>query len=169
MVRTTQFEAARLAQVKGKEVPAGGKVFGMFAEIAFVEIQGRFSIELQQDVVVGLCDESFRAERHPPSATALADFEVFAIKTQTRHAGGENLRIVQDGGALEALPVGGQTAGDFDPGRKELREAGGQGAAVDGQAVGEHEDMHKILRKDAFGQGPAQGAHVGMVFQAGHG
>src|SRR5262249_28275775 len=102
-----------------KEQTGGGEVFRVIAEIALIELERGFSIELVEHVARGFRDQPLGAERIPSSERSTADAQAIAVKTEDcdhtrpRTFAREHERL------LEALAIAGKPAG-YSHARRQL-------------------------------------------------
>ena len=82
--------AARLpeiAQRQGEQQRGSGKPFGLIAQVAFVEVECRFVVQLVQDVALGARDDALRAEGVPAAQRA-------ALRTLADHLASDGVAAV---------------------------------------------------------------------------
>ena len=130
-----------------REHQAGSRqTFGLvLAEIAFVEVERRLAVQLEQDSALRARDPASRPELVPITGAAMADPYRRAIEADCAHHALARRTVGADQGLLEARAIAGQSARQRYGGTDHAGDAGDQLAAVDAQTVGENEDAGQVV------------------------
>ena len=130
----------------------GRQTGGQFAEIAFVEFQGRLAVEFEQHVAPGTGDAALRAEDVPATAGTVTHPHPIAVDADGGHPPGGRPPIVQYPGPFESVTVTGQPAGDDHVFRQHGIQAIHQFGPVHRQAVGQHQHTAQALPGQGRGE-----------------
>ena len=117
----------------------------VFAQVSLVERQRRLTVQLVKDVPGRARHAPVRPERIPAGRRPVPDPQAIPVKPDRDDRVRLQPVLGQHDGLAELGAVGGQAAGDDDPRRQHVTEAGDDVGPVDPQAVAEHEHADQIV------------------------
>ena len=117
----------------------------VFAEVAFVEVEGGLAVELEQHGAARARDLAARAEHVPAAGAAGADPDAPPVEADAGHETAARRAIGADERLAEGGPVAGQPSGQGHVRADGVRDPGDELAAVHVQSVRQDKNAGEII------------------------
>ncbi len=138
------FSGALGVDLQRKQKCGRGEFLGALTQITFVYGQGRFAIQLVEDVLARPRDPPLRTERLPTAGGTAAHLEFFAVKTDCNNLPGAGLGTEPNQRLPKPVPIPGKPSEQRDSRGKRGQKASDKLRAIHPRAIGENRNATKV-------------------------